>query len=90
VKFFVLRLHNDSGRARKLTITGYVEWVLGDLPAKTAQHVASWLDASGALFARNTWNAEFAEHVAFFDAENSQRTVSTDRSEFIGRNGNLA
>jgi len=89
VKFFVLRLRNDSGRPRKLSVTGYVEWVLGDLPAKTAQHVTSWLDASGALIARNTWNAEFADHVAFFDAESAQRTVTGDRSEFLGRNGSL-
>ena len=88
VKFFVLRLRNDSGRTRKLSITGYIEWVLGDLPAKTAQHVTSWLDGSGALIARNTWNAEFAGHVAFFDVENAQRTVTGDRSEFLGRNGN--
>lgn len=89
VKFFVLRLRNDSGRARRLSVTGYVEWVLGDLPARSAQHVTSWLDASGALFARNTWNAEFAGCVAFFDAEGAQRTLSGDRSEFIGRNGSL-
>ncbi|MFT3790430.1 MAG: glucoamylase family protein [Rudaea sp.] len=89
VKFFVLRLRNDSGRARRLSVTGYVEWVLGDLPARTAQHVTSWLDGSGALLARNTWNAEFADHIAFFDAEHAQRTVTCDRSEFIGRNGSL-
>lgn len=88
LKFFVLRLRNDSGRARRISVTGYVEWVLGDLPAKAAQHVTSWLDASGALFARNTWNAEFAGHVAFFDVEQAQRTISGDRSEFLGRNGN--
>ncbi|WP_330889373.1 GH36-type glycosyl hydrolase domain-containing protein [Rudaea sp.] len=89
VKFFVLRLRNDSGRARRLSITGYLEWVLGDLPARTAQHVTGWFDASGALFARNNWNAEFAGHVGFFDVGLAQRTVTSDRSEFIGRNGSL-
>ena len=29
VKFSVLKLRNDSGRPRKLSATGYVEWVLG-------------------------------------------------------------
>jgi len=89
VKFFVLRLRNDCGRARRLSITGYVEWVLGDLPSRTAQHVTGWFDASGALFARNSWNAEFAGQVGFFDVGSAQRTVSGDRSEFIGRNGSL-
>ncbi|MFI4969027.1 MAG: glucoamylase family protein, partial [Lysobacterales bacterium] len=49
VKFFTLRLRNDSGRARKLSATGYVEWVLGDLAAKTGMHVVTEIDASGAL-----------------------------------------
>ncbi len=34
VKFFMLRLKNDSDRPRKLSVTGYVEWVLGDLREK--------------------------------------------------------
>ncbi|MEP7044734.1 MAG: cyclic beta 1-2 glucan synthetase, partial [Dokdonella sp.] len=89
VKFFVLRLRNDSGRARKLSATGYVEWVLGDLAAKTGMHVVTELDASGALFARNAYNSEFADMVAFFDVDDAQRTLSGDRSEFIGRNCSL-
>jgi hypothetical protein len=31
VKFSVLKMRNKSGRPRKLSATGYVEWVLGDL-----------------------------------------------------------
>jgi cyclic beta-1,2-glucan synthetase len=35
VKFSVLKVRNGSGRMRRLSATGYVEWVLGDLRAKT-------------------------------------------------------
>ena len=35
VKFAVLKVRNESGRPRQLSATGYVEWVLGDLRAKT-------------------------------------------------------
>jgi len=90
VKFFVLRLRNDSGRARRLSVTGYVEWVLGELPARTAMHVVTEIDESGALLARNSYSAEFADRVAFFDVDDAQRTLTGDRSEFIGRNGSLA
>ena len=45
---------------------------------------------SGALFARNAYNTEFAERVAFLDVDEPTRTVTGDRSEFIGRNGSLA
>ena len=59
-----------SGRPRRLSATGYVEWVLGDLRAKTAMHVTTEVDPdSGALLARNPYNSEFAERVAFFDVD---------------------
>jgi len=90
VKFFMLRLKNDSGRTRKLSVTGYVEWVLGDLREKTALHVVTELDATGALMARNAYSIEFPSHVAFFDVDNAQRTLSGDRTEFIGRNASLS
>ncbi len=89
VKFLMLRLKNDSGRARRLSVTGYVEWVLGDLREKTAMHVVTELDGHGALLARNAYSIEFPDLVAFFDVDNPQRTLSGDRTEFIGRNGSL-
>ncbi|WP_409574974.1 GH36-type glycosyl hydrolase domain-containing protein [Sulfuritalea sp.] len=90
VKFSVLKVRNESGRARKLSATGYVEWVLGDLRAKSAMHVSTEVAAqSGALFARNPYHTEFAERVAFFDVDERKRGVSGDRVEFLGRNGTL-
>ena len=90
VKFSVLKVRNGSGRTRRLSATGYVEWVLGDLRPKTAMHVVTEIDATGgALFARNAYNSEFAGRVAFFDVDDSARTLTGDRSEFLGRNGSL-
>ncbi len=48
VKFSVLKLRNASGRTRRLTATGYVEWVLGDLSPKSAMHVVTEIDQPGA------------------------------------------
>jgi cellobiose phosphorylase len=90
VKFAVLKLANRSGRARRLSATGYVEWVLGDSRAKTAMHVTTEIDAAtGALFARNAYNTAFPGRVAFFDVDDATRTVSGDRAEFVGCNGSL-
>jgi cyclic beta-1,2-glucan synthetase len=90
VKFMVLKIRNRSGRPRRLSITGYVEWVLGDLRPKTAMHVVTEVDAaSGALVARNSYNLEFAGRAAFFNVSESNRSVSGDRTEFLGRNGTL-
>jgi cyclic beta-1,2-glucan synthetase len=90
VKFSVLKLRNDSGRPRKLSATAYVEWLLGDLREKTAMHVVTESDpASGALFARNSYNVEFPHRVAFLDVDDPERGIGGDRSEFIGRNGGM-
>ncbi|MCX6635593.1 MAG: cyclic beta 1-2 glucan synthetase, partial [Acidobacteria bacterium] len=90
IKFTVLKVRNESGRSRRLSATGYMEWVLGDLRTKSAMHVVTEVDPnSGALFARNPYNTEFANKVAFFDVDDATRTVSGDRTEFLGRNGTL-
>jgi cyclic beta-1,2-glucan glucanotransferase len=91
IKFMVLKLHNQSTRARRLSATGYVEWVLGDVREKTAMQVVTSTDpASGAIFARNAYNTEFPGRVAFFDVEDPKRRIGGDRTEFLGRNGSLA
>ena len=88
LKFSALKVRNTSGRSRTLSATGYVEWVLGDLRPKTAMHVVTEVDAkSGAILARNAYNTEFPERVAFFDVDDPARSVTGDRSQFLGRNG---
>ena len=90
VKFWVLNVRNESGELRKLSATGYIEWVLGDLRAKSAMHVSTEIDPkTAALFARNPYNAEFPDRIAFFDVDDqgAGRTVTGDRAEFLGRNG---
>jgi cyclic beta-1,2-glucan synthetase len=90
VKFQVLKLRNISGRARRLSVTGYYEWVLGELRHKSALHVQTEVDLkTGALLARNPFNTEFAERIAFLDVNESTRTFTGDRREFLGRNGDL-
>jgi cellobiose phosphorylase len=90
IKFSVLKVRNESGRSRRLSATGYVEWVLGDLRPKSSMHVVTELDpGSGALFARNAYNSEFANRVAFLDVDETTRSLSGDRTEFLGRNGTM-
>jgi cellobiose phosphorylase len=90
IKFSVLRLRNESGRPRRLSATGYVEWVLGDARAKSAMHVVTEIETStGAVCAHNAFNAEFAGKVAFFHVDDETRTITGDRVEFLGRNGTL-
>jgi cyclic beta-1,2-glucan synthetase len=88
VKYTVIKLRNDSGRPRRLSATGYVEWVLGDLRPKTVMHVITEVDGeSGALLARNPYNTEFSDRIAFLYCSEPAQSISGDRAEFLGRNG---
>lgn len=93
VKFSHLVLRNDGPRARRLSVTCYVEWVLGDLREKTAPHVATEVSAdNGALYARNRYGSDFGDWIGFLDVDPAERvggSVTGDRDEFIGRNGSL-
>ncbi|HEX7023502.1 MAG TPA: protein ndvB, partial [Gemmatimonadales bacterium] len=88
VKYGVLTVRNRSGRSRRISVTGYVEWVLGSLRSASAMHVVTESDpVTGALFARNRYNPLLAARTAFFDVNDTARTVTGDRTEFLGRNG---
>jgi cellobiose phosphorylase len=91
VKFTVLKLRNVSGRPRRMSVTNYLEWVLGDLRPKSLMHVRTEVDnKTGALLARNYDNSDFSGRVVFLDVNDASRTLTGDRKEFIGRNGNLS
>jgi cyclic beta-1,2-glucan synthetase len=73
VKFSSLVLRNDSPRRRRLSATGYVEWVLGDLREKNAPHVHTEIASdNGALYARNRYSNDFGDWIAFFDVDPSR------------------
>ena len=61
IKISRLTLRNTSGRAQALSVTAYVEWVLGPSRAAAAPFVTTEIDPeTGAMFASNPWNAAFA------------------------------
>ena len=90
VKVVQLRLENTWLRTRRITATFYAEWVLGVTRDITQQYVVSEFDSDHqTLLARNAYNAEFAERVAFVVANKRIHGLTADRSEFVGRLGNL-
>jgi cyclic beta-1,2-glucan synthetase len=101
IKVTELKLKNHSSRLRRLSVTSYVEWVLGVQRSSASSALVSWYDnqtssgkkddSTGVLFATNYYNNEFAEQVAFTDISGViDRSFSCDRKSFIGRNGSLA
>jgi len=90
VKFTVIKIRNQSGRSRKISATGYAEWVLDNNRSKSMMHIRTEVDPdSGALFAKNPYNIEFNKQVAFFDVDYLKKSITSDRTEFLGRNGTL-
>jgi cellobiose phosphorylase len=91
LKFTTITIRNNTGRLRHVSITGYCEWVLGEQRDLNAMHVVTYLDTqSGAIFARNAFNVDFTDRLAFFHCSSQERALTADRTEFIGRNGSLA
>lgn len=90
VKIVHLRLQNLWDRPRRLTVTYYAEWALGTTRDSHQAHIMPEFDPDkNALLAANRFNSEFGERVAFLAANKKPHGVTTDRTEFLGRMGNL-
>ncbi len=88
IKISRMKISNLSGRQRSVAVTAYVEWVLGTNRAVAAPLILTEINAeTGAIFARNPWNNQFGERVAFADLNGRQTSWTCDRTEFLGRDG---
>jgi cyclic beta-1,2-glucan synthetase len=88
IKISRLKITNCSGRQRSLSVTAYVEWVLGTSRSASAPFILTEINiGTGAIFARNPWNDQFGERVAFADLNGQQTSWTCDRAEFLGRDG---
>jgi cyclic beta-1,2-glucan synthetase len=88
IKISRLKIANQSRRPRILSVTAYVEWVLGTSREAAAPFVVTEIDpGTGAILARNPRNEKFGERVAFADLCGRQTASTCDRTEFLGRDG---
>src|SRR5260370_36264198 len=88
IKISRLTIRNTSARARRLSVTAYVEWVLGPSRSTSAPFIVTEIEPeTGALLARNPWNTAFGSRVAFADLADRQTTWTGDRRELPGPNG---
>jgi cyclic beta-1,2-glucan synthetase len=91
LQIVALTVHNEGNSQRSLSATFYAEWVLGAVRDQAAMNVRTEVDAdTEALLAHNVFNADFAAQVAFADVNVRPRTVTGDRTEFLGRHGSVA
>jgi cyclic beta-1,2-glucan synthetase len=91
IKISRLKIRNASDEPRQLSITHYLDWVLGNQNNRAAPFIVTSVDsASRVLLARNPWSADFKSRVAFMDMGSAQQSCTADRTEFLGRHGSLA
>ncbi len=83
-----LTLENRSDRDRRLSVTQFVEWVLGDSRSRAQQLVVTWFDAENdILTAHNHFNFDFPGRCAFLASDRPSTSWTASRTEFVGRNG---
>ena len=91
VRITRLTLRNGCNAVRRLSVTGYAEWVLGTSRNATAEHIVTARDAeTGAIFARNPFSTAFAGRVAFADLGEAVTAHSADRATVLGPLGDMA
>ncbi len=91
IKVSRLKIVNRSADARQLSVTHYLDWVLGNQRSKTAPFIVTEIEPkTAALLARNPWGADLSSRIAFMDMAGRQRACTADRAEFLGRHGSLA
>ena len=87
VKISKLSLLNDSRKTRKLSITYYVEWTLGEQTEDTQQHIVTeWDPKLRTIFARNRYHPDYGERVSFASISPKAGSYTGDRTLFLGRN----
>ena len=83
-----LRIKNTSSRRRRLSFTSYSELVLGTDREATQMHVrCNWDQNAKALFAHNAYHPDYGSRVAFAAMSPEAISYTSDRTEFLGRNG---
>ncbi|MEJ2503144.1 MAG: hypothetical protein P8177_07460, partial [Gemmatimonadota bacterium] len=90
VRLSVLRVTNRDTAERRIRLTAYVEWTLGAQRERTLHHVRTAFEpALGAVFARNHFDPQFHDHVAFCALSEPVTGHTGDRRAFLGRNGSV-
>ncbi|MGR2856888.1 cyclic beta 1-2 glucan synthetase [Erwinia sp. 1181_3] len=90
VKLAILTLTNNSGRIRKISVTGYVEWTLGESRSKSAMHIIthpSTVRTGCGVLASNYYNSNGSERTAFFAVTGAHCSLTGDRRAFLCRHG---
>ncbi len=90
VKLWSLKLTNQSDKVKYLSLTYYVEWVLGTQREQTGPYILSYYDNEHEyLGAKNIYTMNFQNNNAFLFSNEMIVGYTGDRQEFIGSKGSM-
>lgn len=90
VKIGILKLRNDSDRPRRLSVTYYAAWTLGEIRELSQRHIVTeWNPELHAILARNGYHPDYPDHLSFAAMFPEAESYTADRTAFLGRNRSL-
>ena len=90
LKLWELKLTNTSDRERYLTLTYYLEWVLGVEREQTNPYILSMYNNEYEyLYAKSIYSYDYRKHHAFIFSSEMITGYTGDRQEFLGLKGSV-
>lgn len=90
IKLWELKLTNNSNRVKYLSLTYYVEWVLGTQREHTGPYIlTSYNNEHEYLTAKNIYSFHFQNQRAFLFSSEMIKRYTGDRQEFLGPKGSI-
>ncbi len=90
IKLWELKLTNKSNRMKYLSLTYYVEWVLGTQREHTNPYIlTSYNNEHEYLTAKNIYAMHFQNRYAFLFSNEIIKRYTGDRQEFLGQQGSV-
>jgi len=91
IKFFSLSLTNRSPLPRKLTLSYFADWTLGDFRHKTSKFLNVRVSKThAAVLAQNAFDPNFPDVVAFAGVTGGRTALSTSRKMYFGMENSSA
>ncbi|WOO35875.1 hypothetical protein R2R35_19055 [Anaerocolumna sp. AGMB13020] len=90
LKLWNLKLTNNSDKVKYLSLTYYVEWVLGTQRENTNPYVLTAYDNEHEyLYAKNIYTLNFGNSFSYLFSSEMIVGYTGDRQEFLGQKGNI-
>ncbi|ROR27115.1 cellobiose phosphorylase [Mobilisporobacter senegalensis] len=90
LKLWDIKLTNHSENVKYLTLTYYVEWVLGTGREHTNPYiVTSYNNEHEYLSAKNVYTSNFSNDLAYIFSSEMIKGYTGDRQEFLGQKGSI-